>query len=273
MAGMAGLPIGTPDWWEELRTISNVSDPKKLAQKIWASFEIPGVRYETLRNHKEYSVPPVPKCVKLGVFLQGNLPYQDVQLKSLQSILAYAQALQYWAEKANLLVPCEPCLLAMSIHELRQQMRRYTTFRDHNVFEGLAHRLPEVEVEEATKANPIKPLIAEGPIVSTTVPLTSESAPITLGTSPAISEEDLVTLITTPAASVDEPANPHTPLKVASDTGSHLEQEYLKWVKVHSSHMAASVGRIPCSPGDLQLHCHNHSSGWQKRAWCLLEEE
>ena len=33
--------------------------------------------------------------------------------------LAYAQALQYWAEKANLPVPIEPHHLAMCVHELR----------------------------------------------------------------------------------------------------------------------------------------------------------
>ena len=44
-------------------------------------------------------------------------------------------------------------------------------------------------------------------------------------------------------------------------------------MKVHSSHMAASVGSIPCNPGDLWWCCCNCSSGQQKRAWCLLEEE
>ena len=234
--------MDTPDWWEELTGIPNAGDPKQLAWKIQASFEIPGVRCDILRNHKEYTVPPAPKCVKWGMFLLDDMPYQDVQLKSLQSTLAYAQALQYWAEKANLPVPNEPCLLAMSICKLRWQMRRYTTFHDHDVFEGLAHRLPAAEIKEAPKPNPIEPLLAEGPTVPTAILVTSESMSITLSTSQAMLEEDSVATITTPAASAEEPANPPTPSKVASDTGSHLEQEYLKWVKVHSSHMAASVG-------------------------------
>ena len=152
-------------------------------------------------------------------------------------------------------------------------MRRYTTFCDHNVFEGLVHGFPEAVVEEATKPNPVEPLLTEGPTVSTAIPVTSESMPIALSTSPSMLEEDLVTIITTPTASADELANPPTPLKGASDTGNHPEQEYLKWVKVHSSHMAASVGSILCNPGDLWCHHHNCSSSWQKRAWCLLEEE
>ena len=70
--------LDTLNWWEELTTILNVGDPKKLAQKIHASCKIPGVRYETLSNHKEYTAPPVPKCIKWGMFLPNNLPYQDV---------------------------------------------------------------------------------------------------------------------------------------------------------------------------------------------------
>ena len=56
--------LDTPDWWEELTTIPDVGDPKKLAWKIHASFEIPGVRCETLGNQKEYTVPSAPKCIK-----------------------------------------------------------------------------------------------------------------------------------------------------------------------------------------------------------------
>ena len=70
-------------------------------------------------------------------------------------MLAYAQALQYWAEKASPPVPSEPCLLAMSICKLKQCMRRYTTFCECNVFEGLVHRLPEAELEETTQPNPL----------------------------------------------------------------------------------------------------------------------
>ena len=49
-------------------------------------------------------------------------------------------------------------------------------------------------------------------------------------------------------------------------------KEYLKWIKVHSSHKVAAVGSIPCNPGESQWHC-NCSSRQQKRAHCLLEEE
>ena len=95
----------------------------------------------------------------------------------------------------------------------------------------------------------------------------------TLITTPATSEEELVALVTTPAASADEPADPPTPLETTGDARSLTELEYLKWVEVHSSHMPASVGSIPCNLGDLWWHCCNCSSSQQKRAWHLLEEE
>ena len=95
--------LDTPDWWKELVTIPNVGDPKRLAQKIHASFEVLQVKCKTLRDHREYTVPPMPKCIQRNMFLSdasSHLLYEDYQLKPLQKTLAYAQALQYWVEKA-----------------------------------------------------------------------------------------------------------------------------------------------------------------------------
>ena len=44
-------------------------------------------------------------------------------------------------------------------------MRRYMTFSDRDIFEGLTHRLPEAEVKEATQHNPVKPLVVDSPTV------------------------------------------------------------------------------------------------------------
>ena len=90
--------LDTPDWREKLTTIPNTGDPRKLTQKICASFKIPEVRCETPGNHKEYTAPPAHRCVKQSMFLPNNMPYQDIHLKSPQNTLVYAQALQYWAE-------------------------------------------------------------------------------------------------------------------------------------------------------------------------------
>ena len=106
--------LDTPYWWEELTTILGAEGIKKLAWKICTSFDIPAVWYEVLRS-QGYTVPPALKCLKGGMFLPDDLLFLDIQLKPQQMALAYMQALQYWAEEANLLAPSEPCPLAMSV--------------------------------------------------------------------------------------------------------------------------------------------------------------
>ena len=56
-------------------------------------------------------------------------------------MVAYAKALQFWVEKANLPTQGQPCLLARSIVELREEMKCYVSFSDEDVFSGVA--LPE----------------------------------------------------------------------------------------------------------------------------------
>ena len=53
--------------------------------------------------------------------------------------LAYVQALQYWVGEANLPVPSELHPLAMNLRELRWHIGKYTTFNEHDVFEGLGN--------------------------------------------------------------------------------------------------------------------------------------
>ena len=62
--------------------------------------------------------------------------------------LAYAQALQYWAEKANLPAPGESCPLVMSVRELIWHLGKFTTFTKHDVFEGLGNSLSGATVED-----------------------------------------------------------------------------------------------------------------------------
>ena len=56
-------------------------------------------------------------------------------------MVAYAQALQFWAEKANLPTQGQPHLLAGSIVEFREEKKCYISFSDKDVFSGMA--LPE----------------------------------------------------------------------------------------------------------------------------------
>ena len=201
-----------PDWWREFVTIPNVGDPKMLAHKICTSFEVPWVRHKTLKDPGDYTATPAPKCIQRKMFLpvaDSHLPFQDYQLKQQQRTLAYAQALQYWAERANPPVPNELHHLAMCVHELRWLMKLYMTFSDCNLFEGLTHKIPEVKVEGAMQPNSIEPLLVD----SLTTLMTTPSAPAdwsaTLTTTPIIPMEELVTPVTTPAVLAEGLADPH----------------------------------------------------------------
>ena len=66
-----------------------------------------------------------------------KFPCQDYREGQLQKTLAYAQALQYWAEKANLPTLGQPHLLARCVQELRWEMRSYITFMDGAVLEEM----------------------------------------------------------------------------------------------------------------------------------------
>ena len=145
--------LDTLDWWEELVAIPHVDSHHRLTQKVQASFKIPWVRCKALKVHNDYSSPLTPKCIGRKAFLpipDPRIPCQDYREGQLQRILANAQALQYWAKKANPPKPDEPHLLARWVHDLRWAMRPFTTFTDGAVFGGTTLR-PGILGEGATK--------------------------------------------------------------------------------------------------------------------------
>ena len=89
----------------------------------------------------------VPKCLRRGMFLSNN-SYQDVWLKLWLLTLAYAWVLQYWAEEANPLAHGEPHPLVKCVRELRQHVRRYTTFSESVIFEGLGNVIHEAKYRD-----------------------------------------------------------------------------------------------------------------------------
>ena len=134
-----GCQLDMPDWWGELVAIPDIDDYQKLAWKIRASFEIPWVMSKAQQVENYYSLPPTPKCIGKKAFLlilDPMIPCQDYREGQPRKTLAYAQTLQYWADKANLPKPDQPHLLARCIHELRLAMRPFTTFTNDAVLEG-----------------------------------------------------------------------------------------------------------------------------------------
>ena len=90
--------------------------------------------------------------------------------------MAYAQALQFWVEKANLPTQGEPCLLAGSIVELREEMKCYVSFSDEDIFRCVA--LPEEPpVTQSKEAAPksAQPAQADSPVKEAVVKVTKES--------------------------------------------------------------------------------------------------
>ena len=78
-----------PHWWGELVAIPEVEDPKRLAQKIWASVLIPVARCEAFLD-QEYTACPAPKYLTRNRFLPDDHTYQDIWLQLLLLTLAYA---------------------------------------------------------------------------------------------------------------------------------------------------------------------------------------
>ena len=59
--------------------------------------------------------------------------------------MAYAQALQFWVEKANLPTRSQPHLLVGSIVGFWEEMKCYISFSDEDVFSSMAlHEEPPV---------------------------------------------------------------------------------------------------------------------------------
>ena len=66
-------------------------------------------------------------------------------------MVAYARALQHWAEQNNPPARGEPHLLARSVLELREEVRWYLSFTDEEVFRGVAP--PKEEEEESLQTS------------------------------------------------------------------------------------------------------------------------
>ena len=58
-----GQMVDTPSWWWELEEVPEVEDTQELAQKIWASFELPQWMSEVHEVEDYHLAPPAHKCL------------------------------------------------------------------------------------------------------------------------------------------------------------------------------------------------------------------
>ena len=99
-----GQVLNMPEWWQELVEIPGVDDHQELAWVIWASFELLQWISELHDVENYYSAPLAPPCLHQKNFLlppNPQFPCWDIREEQLEKTVAYAWALQFWAEKSN----------------------------------------------------------------------------------------------------------------------------------------------------------------------------
>ena len=109
-----------------------------------ASFKLPQQISEQHGVENYHQTPPALLYICQKSFLPQPDPKfacWDIRELQLEKTVAYAQALQFWAEKANLPAQDQPLLLVGSVLELREEMKCYVSFPDEAVFSSMA--LPE----------------------------------------------------------------------------------------------------------------------------------
>ena len=84
--------------------------------------------------------------------------------------MAYGQALQFWAEKADLHTGGKPHLLVGSVIEVWEEMKCYVSFSDKDVFSGMAHpEEPLVTPPKEDTPESTWPTVANPPVKEATV--------------------------------------------------------------------------------------------------------
>ena len=114
----------TPSWWQELTRVPEVDNHEKLAHEVWASFWLLKRASEWCQVENDHKGPPSLLCLCWKNFL--SLPdsifaCQDIWEIQHEKMVAYAWALQFWAEKVDLPTGGKPCLLVGSVVELWEE--------------------------------------------------------------------------------------------------------------------------------------------------------
>ena len=169
-----------PDWWLELAKISDVDDHWELAQKVCASFELPWQISEQHGVENYHQAPPALLCIFWKDFLpqhDSKFTCQDIRESQLEKTVAYTQALQFWAEKANLPTLGQPHLLVGSVLELRDAMKCYVSFPDDAIFGSMAlPGEPLMNQLETTIPKSAQPVFTNSPVEEVAVKAATEEA-------------------------------------------------------------------------------------------------
>ena len=170
-------------------------------------------------------------------------------------MVAYAQAFQFWAEKANLPTLGQPCLLAGSVLEIREVKKCYVSFPNDAIFGGVA--LPEgslTDQTETTAPGSTQPASTDSPIEKVA---TKE---VTLAEKAAAEE----------AAPIGRPPEGPSTSQILSKGPTrreHLPIQFPGWREVlYPSRPVTAAGKVPPIPWESRWRpCNKSSRG--RRAW------
>ena len=142
----------TPDWWTKLLTVPGMEVCRKLAREVWTSFQLPQWMQELGMGEANLHAPPMPPCLGRQRFMllaESIYACRDIREIPWEKVVAYARALQHWAEENILPAGGGPCLLAESVMEFREEVKWYLSFSNEEVFWGVA--LPKKEEDQSLK--------------------------------------------------------------------------------------------------------------------------
>ena len=129
-------------WWEELVEIPGHEDYQQFARKVHASFEVLKACNWAKGVDHDHILPPSHHWIGKYWFLLPRDEWfgtQDYWLTQSQHMIAYTRVLQYWAKKAQLPFPDQPCHLAGSMVELQWVMEQPVSFAEEDILWPLHH--------------------------------------------------------------------------------------------------------------------------------------
>ena len=95
----------TPNWWAELLTVPGEDKTRRLAQEVRASFQLPRRMHELEPKEAPFQAPPALPCLHYWRFMplvMSIYASQDIREIPREKMIAYARALQHFAEQNNL---------------------------------------------------------------------------------------------------------------------------------------------------------------------------
>ena len=146
-----------PDWWQELAEVPGVDNHEKLAQEVWASFELPWQISQQHCIENYHQAPPALLCICQKSFLLPpdslSSPAETSGNCSRRRQWPMPKPSSFGRKKPICLLRANHAFLAGSIVELREKMKCYVSFSDQDVFSGMA-LLEEPLITQSKEAAP-----------------------------------------------------------------------------------------------------------------------